>query len=130
MLRYYHNICLEVLNRTNLSRWRICIQSSTARVHRSQWMRNVCNTHHARQDQTVVRKPPENRPVGYRDRSEDNIKINLQAVAKVWTGLTTGQITPSSEQSNEQISDSIIRNSFDQVKNYCQKNKNCADNIH
>ena len=78
----------------------------------------------------MVRKPPENRPVGYRDRSEDNIKINLQAVAKVWTGLTMGQITPSSEQSNKQILDSIIRNSFDQVKNYCQKNKNCADNIH
>lgn len=103
MLRYCPNICLEGVNRTNLSRWRICIQSSTAKVHRSQWMRNVCNTYHARQDQTVVTKPHEKRPVEYRDRSEDNIKINLQAVVKVWNGLAMGQITPFSEQSNEQF---------------------------
>jgi len=34
-------------------------------------MRNVCNTYHARQDQTVVKKPHEKIPVGCRDRSED-----------------------------------------------------------
>jgi len=78
-LRYYPNICLEWLNRTSLSRCRIYIQSSTARVQRSQLMRNVCNTYHARQDQIVVRKPNRKRLVGCRDRSEDNIKMNLQA---------------------------------------------------
>ena len=51
----------------------------------------------------MVTKPHEKRPVEYRDRSEDNIKINLQAVVKVWNGLAMGQITPFSEQSNEQF---------------------------
>ena len=51
----------------------------------------------------MVRKAHEKRPIGCRDRSEENVKINVQAVVKVWTGLTMGQITPFSEQSNEQF---------------------------
>lgn len=37
------------------------------------------------------------------ERKMLNVKINLQAVVKVWTGLAMGQITHFSEQSNEQF---------------------------